>query len=89
MSYGNKVNANFQGKKVSRENASCKCVSLIILDSVIGVNKKYYPETLLEDCKYETKKNEMKNLINNYLGSGSSDESDNEPISDPDSELHS
>ena len=51
--YGDKVNRNFQGKKVPKENASCKCLSLIMLDSVIRVNKKYCPQTLLEECKYE------------------------------------
>ena len=29
-----------------------------MLDSVIRVNKKYYPQTLLEDCKYEIKNGE-------------------------------
>ena len=33
------------------ENASYNCLSLIMLDSVIRVNKKYYPQTLLEECK--------------------------------------
>ena len=37
-----------------------------MLDSVIRANKKYYPQTLLE-CKYETKKNKMENLINDDL----------------------
>ena len=35
-----RVNTNFQSKKVSKENALCKCLSLIMLDSVIRVNKK-------------------------------------------------
>ena len=38
--YGVKVNTNFQGKKLSKENASYNCLSLIMLDSVIRVNKK-------------------------------------------------
>ena len=37
--YGDKVNTNFQGKKVSKEHASYKCLSLIMLDSVIRANK--------------------------------------------------
>ena len=45
--YGDRVNTNFRGKKVPKENASYKCLSLIMLDSVIRVNKKYYPQTLL------------------------------------------
>ena len=47
-------------------------------DSVIKVNKKYYPQTLLEDCKYEIKMNKMENLVNDYLDPSSSRESDNE-----------
>ena len=38
-----------------------------MLDSVIRVNKKYYPQTTLEECKYEIKNNRMKNLINDDL----------------------
>ena len=48
--YGGKVNTNFQGKKVLKENVWYKCLSLIMLESVITVNKKYYPQTLLEDA---------------------------------------
>ena len=33
-------------RKLPKENASYKCLSLIMLDSVIRVNKKYYPQTL-------------------------------------------
>ena len=65
--YGDKVNTNFKGRKLPKEKASYKCLSLIILDSVIIVNKKYYPQTLLEECKYELKKNKMEYLINNDL----------------------
>ena len=76
--YGDKINTNFQGKKIPKENASYKCLSLIMLDSVITVNKKYYPQTLLEECKYVIKKNKMEKLINDDLDLSSSDESDNE-----------
>ena len=49
-----------------------------MLDSVIRVNKKYYPETLLEGCRYEIKRNKMENLINDDLDPSFSDnESDN------------
>ena len=77
--YGDKVNTNFQGQKLPKENASYKCISLIMLDSVVRVNKNYYPQTLLEECKYVIGKNKMENLINNDLSLSSSDESDNEP----------
>ena len=76
--YGDRVNKNFQGQKVPKENASYKCISLIMLDSVIRVNKKYYPQTLLEECRYVIRKNKMENLINHDLSLSSTDESDNE-----------
>ena len=86
-SYGDKINTNFQGKKVQKEKASHKCLSLIMLDSVVRVNKKYYPQTLLEECKYEIKKNKIENLINYDLDPSSSDnESDNDSDNDSDNE---
>ena len=75
--YEDRVNTNFQGKKIPKENASYKCLSLVMLDSVIRANKKYYSQTILEECKYEIKKNIMENLINDDLDLSSSDESDN------------
>ena len=81
-----RVNKNFQGKKVPKENASYKCLSLITLNSVIRVNKKYHPETFLEECKYVIRKNKMENLINNDLDLSSSDESDNESDHETDNE---
>ena len=39
QSYGKKVNTKFQDIKISKQNASYKCLSLIILDSVITVSK--------------------------------------------------
>ena len=83
-SYGDNVNTNFQDKKVSKENASYKCLSLIMLYSVIRVNKNYYPQTLLEECKYEIKKNKMENLIHDDLDLSLSD---NETDSDSDNKV--
>ena len=51
------------------------------LDSVIRVNKKYYPQTFFEECKYVKyviRKNKMENLTNDDLDLSLSDESDNE-----------
>ena len=86
-SYGNEVNTNFQGKKMPKENASYKCLSLIVLDSVITVNKKYHIPSLLGECKYKITKNKVENLVNYDLDSSSSGkESDNECNSESDSE---
>ena len=76
--YEDKMNTNFQGKKVPKENVPYKCLSLIMLDSVIRINEKYYLQTLLEECRYAIRKNKMENVINDDLDISSSDESDNE-----------
>ena len=60
-------------------NESCKCLSLIMLESVIkGQKEKYYLQTLLEECKYEIKKKKIENNISDDFDSSSSNESDNE-----------
>ena len=84
--YDCNVNTNFQCKKVAKENASYKCQSLIMLDSVDKVKKKYFSQTLLEECKYEIKKTKMENLISDELEpSSSDDETDSETESDNES----
>ena len=88
-SYGDKVNTSFQGKKMQKKkkNASYKCLSLIMLVSVIRINKKYYLQTILEECTYEIKKYKMENLINDDLNlSSSAVKSDNESESETDNE---
>ena len=42
-------------------------MSLIMLDSVVRVSEKYYPQTLSDECKYEIKKTKLQNLINDDL----------------------
>ena len=61
-----------------KEDASYKSLSLIMLDSVIRVNKNNYPQTPLQEWEYEIKKNKMEILISDDLDSSSCDESDNE-----------
>ena len=58
-----------------------------MLESVIKVqNKKCYPQTFLEECKYEIKKKKMENLINDDFNPSSSDESGNEQSNGSDNE---
>ena len=53
---------NFHNKKIPKEKVPCKCLSIIMLDSVIKANKKYYPQTLLEECKYVLEKIKKREL---------------------------
>ena len=60
-----------------------------MLDSIVKVKKKYYPQALLEECKYEIKKTKMENHINDDLEKSSSDESDDESDNDSNDETES
>ena len=66
----NKVNNNFQGKKIPKEN------TMFIISNVrlySQIKKTYHPQTLLEEWKYEIKKPKMENLIDDELESSSSE----------------
>ena len=47
---------NFHKKKMPKEKVPCKCLSILMLDSVIESDEKYYPQTFLEECKYVQEK---------------------------------
>ena len=70
---------------MTREKAPWKCLSIVMIDSVIKTNKKYYPQTVLEECKYIRKKIKIKNYIDEDLENCESDsDSNNETESDID-----
>ena len=70
-----------------KQKASCKCLSIIMLDSVIKPKKKYYPQTFLEECKYEQKRIKIENLIDDDLEKSESDsDSNDEAESDSDND---
>ena len=51
-SYNNDIITNFhdndnKNNKLPEKNKAYRCMSLISLDSIIKINKKYYPQTLL------------------------------------------
>ena len=60
-----------------KKNKPYKCVSLISLDSIIKINKKYYPQTLLQECVYKLINKKVENIITR-INLDSSSESDNE-----------
>ena len=49
-----------------------------MLDSVIKANKKYYPQTLLEECKYIQEKVKIENHIDDDLENNESDSDAND-----------
>ena len=62
-------------------------MSLIMIDSVIKANKIYYPQRLLEECKYIQEKIKTENHINEDLEKSEPDSgTNNETESDIDNE---
>ena len=59
------------------ENVPHKCLSIIILDSVIYAYEKYHPQTFLDECKYMKEKIKTNNYIDKKLESESDSDSDN------------
>ena len=89
--YAGSLITNFHYKKMPKEKATCKCLSIIMIDWVINSNKKYYPQTFLEECKYIKEKIKIENYINEDLensdyDSDSDSDSNNETESDIDNE---
>ena len=81
-SYNNDIITNFRNiynknNKLPEKNKPHKCVSLISLDSIIKFNKKYYPQTLLQEFVYKFINKKVENIITN-INLYSSSESDNE-----------
>ena len=73
---------NFHNKKMPKE-------SIIMLDPVIKANKKYYPQTLLEECKYIQEKIKIENHIDEDLEESESDsDSNDETESDIDNDQY-
>ena len=85
--YAGSLITNFHNKKMPKEKAPCNFLSIIMIDSVIKANKKYYSQTFLEECKYMQEKIKVENYINEDLENSDSDsDSNNETESDIDNE---
>ena len=80
--YKDSIITNFYNKngskKIPEEKVPHKCLSIIILDSVIYAYEKYHPQTFLEECKYVKEKIKTNNYIDEELKSESDSDSDSD-----------
>ena len=84
--YANNMITNVNNQKMPNENAPCKLLSIIMIDSVIKANKKYYPQTVLEECKYVQEKIKLENYIDEDLEKSEYSDSNDETQSDIDND---
>ena len=78
------------GKDIPKENMHYTCIACITIDSVMKMDKKYFLQVYLEECKHKIKI-KMSRFINAELDSdsGSDDDSDNDIDPDKDSNIDS
>ena len=83
-----KKKKNFLGNGIPKENMHYTCIACITIDSVMRMDKKYFPQVYLEECKYKIKKIQMSRFINVELESDSEldDGSDNDSYNDSDTD---
>ena len=78
--YKDSITTNFYNKngskKIPEEKVLHKCLSIIILDSVIYAYEKYHPQIFLEECKYVKENIKTRNYIDEELKSESDTNSD-------------
>ena len=63
------IKTNFLGDEVPKENIHYTCIACIIIDSVMKMEKKNYPQIYLEECKYRMKKIKVTKFVNTELES--------------------
>ena len=66
---------SFQTKNMREKKASCKGLSIAMIDFVI---KAKNPQGILEECKYEQERIKMENLFDDDLEKSLSDQSHND-----------
>ena len=63
------VKTLFSDDIIPEEKIEHECIPCISVDSVLKIDKKYYPQVYLEQCKYNVKKRKIKSLIDYELDS--------------------
>ena len=72
------IKTNILGNSVPKENMHYTCIACITIDSVMKMDKNYFPRVYLEECKYKMKKIQMPRFINTELKSDSRSDSEAE-----------
>ena len=63
------VKTLFDNDVLLEEKIEYECILCISVDSVLKIEKKYYPQVYLEQCKYKMKERKIKSLIDYDLDS--------------------
>ena len=86
--FKNSIITNGHNKKEPKGKIPYKCLSIIVLYSVIKTYNNYYPQTLLEECVYKQQKQKQQKQ-KNYITEDIKSESESNNESESESELES
>ena len=78
------IKTNFLNNSMPKENMHYTYIGCITIDSVMKMDKEYFLQVYLEECKYKIKKIQMSRFINAELDLDS--DSDSHDDSDDDSD---
>ena len=59
----------FSDDIIPKKSVECESISCISVDSALKIEKKWYPQVYLEQCKYKVKERKIKNHIDYDLDS--------------------
>ena len=63
------VKTLFDNDEIPEERIEYECIPCISVDSVLRMEKKWFPEVYLEQCKYKIKERKIESLIGYDLDS--------------------
>ena len=70
----------FTNNAIPEENTHYTCISAIDIDSVLKIDKKAFPQTYLEQCKYTLKKRKCSRYIDHLKVIDYENDSDSDSI---------
>ena len=74
--FGDIIKTLFSGDEIPKEKVEYSCIACISIDVVLKVDKTYFLQVYLEQCKYIVMKREPKNFIDYEIELDSDYESD-------------
>ena len=69
--YDGVIRTHFLDNSVPKGDMHYTCIACITIDSVMKIDKKYFPQVYLEECKYKVKKIQISKFINDEIDSDS------------------
>ena len=83
--YDGVIKTNVLDNGMLKEYLHYTCIACITMDSVMKMDKKYFPQIYLEERKHKIKKIEMSRFVNAELDSDDDSNNDSDDDSDNDS----